>query len=162
MHLAVTKPMIRPIALTDLDHLLEIEEQSFPKSPYSLTTFVHLFWLYPETFWAYVDQSRDQGKEQTCAYLIFSREGHLISLAVHPKYRRRGIGETLVRKAMETLPVKRMRAEVRRSNRGARAFYQKLGFQIAGVLSNYYGNEDALLVEIHEGPSVPGSKGSSE
>lgn len=162
MHLAVTKPMIRLIALTDLDHLLEIEEQSFPKSPYSLTTFVHLFWLYPETFWAYVDQSRDQGKEQICAYLIFSREGHLISLAVHPKYRRRGIGETLVRKAMETLPVKRMRAEVRRSNRGARAFYQKLGFQIAGVFSNYYGNEDALLVEIHEGPSVPRGKGSSE
>ncbi len=154
--------MIRPIALTDLDRLLEIEEQSFPKSPYSLTTFVHLFWLYPETFWVYVDPSRDQEREETCAYLIFSREGHLISLAVHPKYRRRGIGETLVRKAMETLPVKRMRAEVRRSNRGARAFYQKLGFQIAGVLSNYYGNEDALIVEIHAGSSVSGGKGSSE
>ena len=153
--------MIRPIALTDLDHLLEIEEQSFPKSPYSLTTFVHLFWLYPETFWIYVDQSGDQRNGQVCAYLIFSREGHLISLAVHPNYRRRGIGETLVRKAMETLPAKKMRAEVRRSNRGARAFYQKLGFQIAGVLSNYYGNEDALIVEIHAGSSVPGAKDSS-
>jgi [ribosomal protein S18]-alanine N-acetyltransferase len=154
--------MIRPIALTDLDRLLEIEEQSFPKSPYSLTTFVHLFWLYPETFWVYVDQSRDQEKEETWAYLIFSREGHLISLAVHPNYRRRGIGEILVRKALETLPVKRMRAEVRRSNRGARAFYQKLGFQIAGVLSNYYGNEDALIVEINAGSTVSGSKGTSE
>jgi [ribosomal protein S18]-alanine N-acetyltransferase len=162
MHLAVTKPMIRLIALTDLDPLLEIEGLSFPKSPYSLTTFVHLLWLYPETFWAYVDQSGDQRKEQICAYLVFSREGHLISLAVHPNYRRRGIGETLLRKAMETLPAKRMRAEVRRSNRVARAFYQKLGFQIAGVLSNYYGNEDALIVEIHEGPSVPGGKGSGE
>jgi len=162
MHLTVTKPMIRPIALTDLDHLLEIEEQSFPKSPYSLTTFVHLFWLYPETFWAYVDQSADRRKEQICAYLIFSREGHLISLAVHPNYRRRGLGESLLRKAMETLPAKRMRAEVRRSNQVARAFYQKLGFQIAGVLSNYYGNEDALIVEIHEGPSVPGGKSSNE
>ncbi len=106
--------------------------------------------------------NREIREKSRFGYLIFSREGHLISLAVHPKYRRRGIGETLVRKAMETLPVKRMRAEVRRSNQGARAFYQKLGFQIAGVLSNYYGNEDALIVEIHAGSSVPGGKGSSE
>jgi ribosomal-protein-alanine N-acetyltransferase len=154
--------MIRPIAPTDLDHLLEIEEQSFPKSPYPLTTFVHLLWLYPETFWAYVDPSADQQRDQICAYLIFSREGHLISLAVHPNYRRRGIGESLLREALKTLPAKRMRAEVRRSNRAARAFYQKVGFQVAGVLSNYYGNEDALIVEFHAGSSVPGSKSSSE
>jgi [ribosomal protein S18]-alanine N-acetyltransferase len=155
MYLTVTKPMIRPIALTDLDLLLEIEEQSFPKSPYSLTTFVHLFWLYPETFWAYIDQSADQKKEQICAYLIFSREGHLISLAVHPSYRRRGIGESLLREALKTLPAKKIRAEVRRSNRVARAFYQKVGFQIAGVLSNYYGNEDALIVHWTPASSHP-------
>jgi ribosomal-protein-alanine N-acetyltransferase len=154
--------MIRPFALSDLGRLLEIEQQSFPKSPYSRTTFIHLFLLYPETFWAYVDPTRDREIEEICAYLIFSREGHLISLAVHPDYRRRGIAEALVRKAMEVLPVKRMRAEVRRTNRMARALYQKLGFQIVGIIPHYYGVEDALIVQIDERSTVPGIKGTGE
>jgi len=137
------QPMIRLFVPADLGRLLHIEQQSFPKSPYSRTTLIQLFLLYPETFWVYVDST----KEEICAYLVFSGDGHLISLAVHPSERRRGIAEALVRKAMKALPVKRMRAEVRRSNRVALAFYQKLGFQVAGVIRNYYGDEDALVVQ---------------
>jgi len=148
--------MIRPFVLTDLDHLLEIEQHSFPKSPYSRATFVHLYWLYPNTFWVYVDQSDGQGKEEVCGYLIFSRDGHLISLAVHPNFRRRGIGETLIKRAKEILSVKKMWAEVRRGNQGARAFYQKMGFQIIGVIPNYYGEEDALIIQFIEKSRVPG------
>ncbi len=148
--------MIRPFVLTDLDHLLEIEQHSFPKSPYSRATFIHLYWLYPNTFWVYVDQPDDQGKEEVCGYLIFSRGGHLISLAVHPKFRRRGIGKTLIKRAKEILSVKEMWAEVRRGNQGARAFYQKMGFRIVGVIPNYYGEEDALIVQFLEDSRVPG------
>ncbi len=136
--------MIRSFALTDLNRILEIEQQSFPKSPYSRTTFVHLYWLYPETFWIYVDQ--DKGKETSCGYLVFSKDGHLISLAIDPRYRRKGIGKTLLQEAMETLAVKKMWAEVRRSNQGALAFYQQIGFQVTGVIPDYYGSEDALIV----------------
>ena len=149
--------MIRPLLTTDLDHLLDIEQHSFPKSPYSRATLIHLYWLYADTFWVYVDQPDGQGKEEVCGYLIFSRDGHLISLAVHPTYRRRGIGETLIKRAMETLSEKKMWAEVRRGNQGARAFYQKMGFQIVGILPNYYGKEDALIVEFLEGSRVPGN-----
>jgi ribosomal-protein-alanine N-acetyltransferase len=140
--------MIRPFVPADLGRLLQIEQQSFPKSPYSRTTLIQLFLLYPETFWVYVDSTKEKEGEEICAYLVFSWDGHLISLAVHPNDRRRGIAEALVRKAMEALPDKRMRAEVRRSNRVALAFYQKLGFQVAGVIPNYYGDEDALVVQL--------------
>ncbi len=147
------QPMIRPFVPADLSRLLQIEQQSFPKSPYSRTTLIQLFLVYPETFWVYVDSTKGRKREEICAYLVFSRDGHLISLAVHPDDRRRGIGETLVRKAMEALPDKTMRAEVRRSNRVAMAFYRKLGFEVVGVIPSYYGEEDALVVEWKPTPS---------
>ena len=144
--------MIRLFVPADLGRLLQIEELSFPKSPYSRMTLLQLFLLYPETFWVYVDLTGERKGEEVCAYLVFSGDGHLISLAVHPNDRRKGIAEALVRKAMESLPVKSMQAEVRRSNRVARAFYRKLGFRVSGVIPNYYGDEDALVVQLDERP----------
>ena len=143
----VHRNMIRTFVLTDLDRILEIEQHSFPKSPYSKMTFIYLCWLYPKTFWVYVGQPKDQEKGEVHGYLISSEDGHLISLAVHPKHRRRGIGERLIKKAVESLAVKKIWAEVRQSNQGALAFYRKIGFQIVGTVSNYYGNEDALIVQ---------------
>ena len=90
--------MIRPFSFSDLDRILQIERQSFPKSPYDWTTFINLHWLYPETFWVYIDTGRDREENHLLAYVIFSRDGHIISIAVHPQHRRKGIGKELWRK----------------------------------------------------------------
>ena len=136
--------MIRSFALGDLNRILEIEQHSFPKSPYSLATFLQLFWTYPQGFWVYVDG--DKSNETLCGYIVFSKDGHLISLAVHPRYRLRGVGKALVEQATKALTVRKMWAEVRRSNKGALTFYQKIGFEVTGIIPDYYGNEDALIV----------------
>ena len=145
--------MIRLFTFTDLNRVLEIERHSFPKSPYSASTFVQLYWFYPKTFWVYTQASSDQGRENLIGYLIVSKDGHLISIAIHPRYRRKGIGKELIQKAMELLSTKRIRAEVRQSNHGAIAFYQRMGFQITGTIPNYYGDEDALIVQWTPSPS---------
>jgi ribosomal-protein-alanine N-acetyltransferase len=139
--------MIRRFFISDLDRILQIERQSFPKSPYDWATFINLHWLYPETFWVYVDAERDQEENQIGGYIIFSQDGHMISIAVHPQHRRRGIGKEFLEKAMKTVRSKKLWAEVRKSNQGALAFYLNMGFQIVGTIPNYYGNEDALIVE---------------
>jgi ribosomal-protein-alanine N-acetyltransferase len=139
--------MIRRFSFSDLDRILQIERQSFPKSPYDWATFINLHWLYPETFWVYVDAERDQEENQIGGYIIFSQDGHMISIAVHPQHRRRGIGKKFLEKAMKTVRSKKLWAEVRKSNQGALAFYLNMGFQIVGIIPNYYGNEDALIVE---------------
>ena len=139
--------MIRPFSFSDLDSILQIENQSFPKSPYDWTTFLNLHYLYPETFLVYVNTSRGQKKEEILGYIIFTQDGHIISIAVHPQDRRKGIGAQLIQRAMKTPHLKKVWAEVRRSNQGAQAFYAKLGFQITGSIPNYYGNEDALIVQ---------------
>jgi len=137
--------MIRPCSLSDLNSILQIESQSFPKSPYDWTTFLRLHMLHPDTFLVCCNADRLGG--EILGYIIFSQAGHVISIAVHPHHRRRGVGARLVRRAMDTSHLQKVWAEVRRSNLGAQAFYSKLEFQIAGLIPNYYGNEDALIVQ---------------
>jgi len=139
--------MIRPFTFSDLDPILQIELQSFPKSPYDWSTFIHLHYLNPETFWVYVGPSQGLREGQILGYIVFSKDGHIISIAVHPKHRRKGIATELLERAMKELPLKKLWAEVRRGNQGAQAFYLHMGFQITGVVPNYYGNEDALIVQ---------------
>ena len=139
--------MIRPFTFSDLDRILQIELQSFPKSPYDWATFINLHYLYPETFLVYVGPMFDRKESQISGYIVFTKEGHIISIAVHPQHRRRGIGKDLLQRAMNTPHLKKVWAEVRRSNQGAQTFYSHMGFQITGVVPNYYGNEDALIVQ---------------
>lgn len=139
--------MIRLFSPRDLDDLLQIEQQSFPKSPYDWTTFINLHFLYPETFLVHVDETRGKKKGQILGYIIFAKEGHILSIAVHPLRRRRGIGKELIQQVMTYPRIQRVWAEVRRSNQGAQAFYFHLGFQVTGLAPNYYGNEDGLMVQ---------------
>lgn len=138
--------MIRPFSLADLDRILQIEHLSFPKSPYDGVTFVQLHWLHPGTFWVYVGTGNKWEEGQLLGYLIFSRDGHIISIAIHPHHRRRGIAKELIEEAIQRFHFKKLWAEVRRSNGGAQSFYLKLGFKIVDDIPNYYGNEDALIV----------------
>ena len=139
--------MIRPFSPHDLEFILQIENESFPKSPYNWTTFLNLHTLYPETFLVYVGTNHGQKGEKILGYIVFSQDGHILSIAVQPRYRRKGIGKKLLQRAMKTSPLKKVWAEVRRNNQRAQTFYDKMGFQTIGVVPNYYGNEDALIVE---------------
>jgi ribosomal protein S18 acetylase RimI-like enzyme len=40
--------------------------------------------------------------------------------------------------------------EVRSKNRGAIEFYRSLGMEMARVIKNYYGNDDALIMVFKE------------
>ncbi len=145
--------MIRPFSLTDLESILEIENQSFPKSPYDWMTFLNLHTLYPETFLVYINTRHGQKEKDILGYIIFSQDGHIISIAVHLHHRREGIGRELLQRALKTSSFKKVWAEVRRSNQEAQAFYFKMGFQMTGWVPNYYGNEDALIVQWTPGTS---------
>ena len=139
--------MIRPFSLSDLESILQIENQSFPKSPYDWITFLNLHTLYPETFLVYASTNHGQKEQKILGYIIFSRDGHILSIAVHSHHRRKGVGRELLQRAMKTSSLKKVWAEVRRGNQGAQAFYSKMGFQMTGSVPNYYGNEDALIVQ---------------
>ena len=78
-------------------------------------------------------------------------EADMMNIAVHPDYRRQGIGRDLVLALAEALQKKGIRGlmlEVRQSNAPAIALYEQLGFQQVGMRPNYYRNpkEDALIL----------------
>jgi len=79
------------------------------------------------------------------------RQGHIVSIAVVPEMRRRGVGTSLMVKAMEALRkvygVDEYYLEVRVSNTPAINLYRKLGFKPVKVLRGYYlDGEDAYLM----------------
>jgi len=79
------------------------------------------------------------------------KKGHVVSIAVLPKYQRRGIGLALMQKAMENMlryKAKKCFLEVRVSNKPAIQMYKKLGFQIKRRIRSYYmDGEDAYVME---------------
>ena len=78
-------------------------------------------------------------------------ETDMMNIAVHPDHRRRGIAQALVAALVENLTnggSHSLTLEVRASNEGAKALYEKLGFARIGLRKNYYRNprEDALIL----------------
>jgi ribosomal-protein-alanine N-acetyltransferase len=90
-------------------------------------------------------------------YIITCIEGgaaHVISLAVRPEYRRRGIGRALLCTALNLLArgrVSEVFLEVRVSNEPALRLYTSAGFTISEVLRGYYGDgEDGYRLRLRD------------
>ncbi len=78
-------------------------------------------------------------------------DGHITAIGVKDSFRRKGIGELLLLASIEaSLPqdCRVMTLEVRASNTGAQALYQKYGFNPQGTRHGYYidNREDALVM----------------
>ena len=133
--------MIRKVRPADFDELLKIEAEAFPKSQYDRGQFWNLHQTYPNTFLLDVSDLIN-------GYIVFSLEGHLISMAVSSERRRMGTGTRLVQEAITHCAGKPLLLEVRVSNVGAQDFYLALGFTFIGRAKGYYHDgEDALLME---------------
>jgi [ribosomal protein S18]-alanine N-acetyltransferase len=84
-------------------------------------------------------------------FWLIAGELHVITIAVHPRYRGLGLGEWLLLTLLEEgqkLAAEEATLEVRVSNLVAQALYQKYGFEEVGRRSGYYSNngEDALIL----------------
>ena len=78
-------------------------------------------------------------------------ESDVMNIAVHPDYRRQGIGEALLETLADALREKGSRGltlEARVSNTPAVSLYKKAGFLQVGLRKYYYRNpkEDALIL----------------
>jgi ribosomal-protein-alanine N-acetyltransferase len=82
-------------------------------------------------------------------------EAHIATIAVHPDFRRQGLGEQILLHALRSAQdegARRAFLEVRAGTSAAQALYKKSGFEIAGVRRGYYkdNNEDAILMNLEK------------
>lgn len=133
----------------DIPAILKIERTSF-STPWSEEAF-HQEIRKPYAL-SKVAVLKDSIIGYICINIIFD-DCHILNLAVHPDFRKRGIATALMKEILNELKEKGCRffyLEVRASNTGAKAFYERFGFNIAGVRKNYYvsPDEDALLMAL--------------
>lgn len=72
-------------------------------------------------------------------------EGHIATIAVHPDWRGRGLGEMLILSLLERARARGMQRstlEVRVSNEGAQALYRSVGFEVVSRRRHYYADND--------------------
>ena len=73
----------------------------------------------------------------------------IATLFVHPNHRRQGIGEALLKEAIQSLKkrdVKQVLLDVSIHNAPALNMYEKMGFEVIHVRANYYPNGDDARV----------------
>jgi [ribosomal protein S18]-alanine N-acetyltransferase len=137
----------------DLPAVIEIETRSFP-NPWHESTFRGEIQHRPISFPLVIVHN---ALDRVIGYIIFwviGEEAQINNIAVHPDFRRLGIGEQVLRQVIQQLRSSgavMVTLEVRPSNVGAQTLYRKLGFRMVGIRKGYYTNppEDAFVLALH-------------
>ena len=160
-------PTFSPMMLADIPAIMELEPLCFP-TPWTAATYRReltrneygSYWVVrPGKYIASQSMAPTQSAQdvpQILAYAgmwLLGEEAHLTTIATHPQWRRRKLGEWLL---LHMLGVARedgvhlVTLEVRMHNRRALALYKKLGFEEVGVRRGYYVDtgDDAMLLTL--------------
>lgn len=146
-----TSAYLRPMLVSDLDVVLDIERQAYP-IPWSRGVFEDCLENKRNECLVYLVAG------QVCGYAIISHvldETHLLNLCVSPALSGQGKGRALLKELIR-IAIERSSTsfflEVRASNQVAIALYHSEGFNEVGVRPNYYpaenGREDAVLMTL--------------
>jgi len=172
--------IIRQMTLEDIDQVVMLDKLSFP-SPWPARTYryeildnehARMFALEPADVSIQATETRQaswldrllssisgRGNGQSSHLMGYSGmwhiadEAHISTIAVHPDWRGKKLGELLVwsmvRQAMRQQAVQ-VTLEVRVSNTLAQNLYYKYGFEILGTRKGYYrdNSEDAYMMGI--------------
>nr|WP_297056114.1 type I glyceraldehyde-3-phosphate dehydrogenase [Thermosulfurimonas sp.] len=138
--------VLRSTCRKDLADLLRIERVSFSR-PWSKEQILREF----EKPYARMVVAEAGGKVlgYGCFWLI-ADELQVARIAVSPSWRRKGLGEALLREGLRwarTRGAVRATLEVEAGNEAALALYAKWGFRVVGVRPGFYSPGDALLME---------------
>lgn len=134
---------IRPLELSHLAQIRAIAEKSFP-----------VLWSEKDFSYFLTEPNRRAlgafVQDNLVGYflgLLAQGDLDVVSIATKPDWRRKGIGQRLLRVSEEGEAVKRVYLEVEETNVAAIELYKKLGFAQYGARKKYYqGVRDAILM----------------
>lgn len=135
--------------INDLPEVVTIERASFT-TPWSETSFFNEI-KNPLSI-SRVARKGGSVIGYICAKRIMD-EGHILTLAVSPEFRRLGIASALVEEIVKCLgqdDCRHIFLEVRASNKEAKRIYERFNFKLIGTRKNYYVSpvEDAVIMAL--------------
>jgi ribosomal-protein-alanine N-acetyltransferase len=144
--------VIEPLRRRHLSGVMAIEKVSYPK-PWSEKVFVNEIEMMRRGERCY-RVARQRNEVVGYAGMMFVvDEAHVTNIAVAPGLHRQGIATRLLAElawAAIEHGCEGLTLEVRVSNLGAQALYQRFGFESAGIRTKYYENvEDAIVMWRH-------------
>jgi len=140
----------RRLKQKDLYHVYQLDQLCFPQGiAYSFDTFL-LFYFYIDHYSLVAEEG-----EKIVGFIIASidndKSSQIITLDIHPNYRRKKIGSQLLRRVEKHLisqAVRYVYLQVGINNTTAINLYKKCGFTEVKRLPKYYLNKiDALLMK---------------
>ena len=148
---------LRKFGPDDLDEVMRINRVCLPEN-YTDYFFMDLYERYPETFIVAEEDGKIAGYIM-CRIEVglsnhglggLTRKGHVVSIAVLPQNRRKGVAQALINSAIESMryyKAKQCYLEVRVTNEAGVALYKKLDFEIGRRINGYYSDgEDAYVM----------------
>ncbi len=148
---------LRKFKPDDLQSVMQINRETLPEN-YSDYFFMDLCERFPEAFIVAEEDGKIVGYIMCRIEVGLSnfglggliRKGHVVSIAVLPKFRRKGVAQGLLNTAMQgmaTYKAKQCYLEVRVTNDPGVSLYKKLGFEVSRTVHGYYSDgEDAYVM----------------
>lgn len=145
---------IRPMFMTDIHFVQEIDKMSFP-NPWPIHSFEYEI-KKNENSRPWVAETSISGIKQICGMAVIWNivdEAHIGTIAVHPNFRETGLGKILLTSILLSAMDEGMETgylEVRESNVAAISLYKLIGFNRDGLRKKYYrdNQENAVLMSI--------------
>jgi ribosomal-protein-alanine N-acetyltransferase len=150
---------LRRFRADDLDRIMRINRMCLPEN-YSPSFFMDIYEKSPETFIVaemdgvivgYVMCRIERGLSSlTLRPFSIAKKGHIISIAVLPEHRGKGVGHALVEGALEAMLTSygadSCYLEVRVSNSGAIGLYRSLEFEVEKTARGYYSDGESAHI----------------
>lgn len=148
---------LRKFVPDDLQSVMQINRVCLPEN-YTDFFFIDLHQRFPETFIVAEENGKIAGYIMNRIEVGLSnygfggliRKGHVVSIAVLPESRRKGVAQALINRALEGMQyykAKQCFLEVRVTNEAGISLYKKLGFEITRTLNGYYSDgEDSYVM----------------
>ena len=140
---------IRPMQISDLPKVLEIEQDLFPSDAWTEQLFLSELAEVPSSRAVSVIEIADQIIGYASLRFV-GREGDVNTIAIAREFQGKGFGKLLLDWMLETAKlngVKELFLDVRADNQAAIGLYLKEGFDQIDIRRNYYDHKiDALVM----------------
>lgn len=142
---------VRKAVESDLQEIIRVWKQNI-KTSNTTEDIAEFFHASEDYFFVAVSTAASTDDERIIGFIggaIRGGHGHISGIAVDKGYRRQKIGEELIyalEHQFRTNKFDTVTLEVRKSEKGAKKFYEKLGFKPAYVVKKYYADDEDAFV----------------